>query len=272
MAIRITTGLANKLAQGYGLRELLRDGRFYVYSGSQPATGDLAPVGTNLIVFTLDGNAYTPPVQSKAKITISGSTGTINTVTVGGLGYNLLSLPVAVTSGSYGLAADALAASINGKDNPLNIVATSDGIDSVTLFTPYWLGAEGNGLTIATTQTSPTVVINAGNSAVFGGTGSPGAGVTAINGLNFEYPAVAGRLSKPSGENWRGVGAADGQAGWFRFVAGGSSVSASGATEVRFDGNISTSGGDINAASLIIQAGAPQTFSRFSVYIPMTEL
>jgi hypothetical protein len=114
------------------------------------------------------------------------------------------------------------------------------------------------------------VTINGGSSAAFGGTGSPGAGTTALNGLNFEFPAATGVISKPVGENWKGLGLNAGQAGWFRIVAGGSTVSG-GAEDIVLDGNISTSGGDINAGALTIQVGAEQVFGSLTITVPQTE-
>lgn len=270
MAIRLSSAFVNKMAQGFGLRDLLRDARIYVYSGLQPATANTAPTGTQLVVFTKDGGAYTPPVKSKAKITLSGASGTIDTIKVGGMAYNLLSAAVAVDSGALGVSADAIAANINARENPLNIIATSDSVDTVTLHAPYWLGALADGLAVATTQTTSTVTINGGSSATFGGTGSPGAGTTALNGLNFDFPAATGVISKPVGENWKGLGLNAGQAGWFRIVAGGSAVTGS-ADDIVMDGNISTSGGDINAGSLTIVVGAEQVFGSLTLQLPQTE-
>ena len=268
MAIRVSTEFRNRISEGYGIRELLRDGRIYVYSGSQPATADTAPTGTLLATYTLSGGTYTAPASSQADITISGSTGTIDTITVGGSAVDLLGgTPVAITAGSLGSSADNIAAQINAVQNPLNITAASDSVDTITLSCPVWMGANADGLTVATTQTTSTVSINGGSSSAFGGTGSPQGGTTAVNGLNFQFPASSGVLSKET-TVWQDTSADNtGTAGWFRFVAGGSSVSG-GTSEVVFDGNVATSGGDLNMTSTSITAATTQTISTFTITFP----
>lgn len=265
MSLRISTALRNALASGYGLRELLRDGRLYVYSGSQPADADTDVSGILLVTFTLDGGTFTPPVRSQAKITIGGSSGSIDTITVGGGAFNLLSAAVAYDT-STTVTAAAVAANINARQNPLNITATSSGAD-VTLYAPYWLGALADGLTLAATATTLTATINGGSSSTFGGAGSPSAGTTAVNGINFQFPAVAGVLSKET-TTWKGTAAASGTAGWFRFVPGGSSVSGASTTDLRIDGAIATSGGEITIGNTSITSGAVQTINTFTITVP----
>ncbi len=67
MAFRLSTGLRNLLmAQasgslvGAGFGTLFLDGVIYVYTGSQPATADLAETGTNILIITESGGAFTP--------------------------------------------------------------------------------------------------------------------------------------------------------------------------------------------------------------------
>ena len=255
MAIRPTVALANLLNQGYGLRDLLRDMTIYGYSGSQPVTADTAPTTSPLVIFTLAKGAFTGPTRASATIVLSGTTGTIDTIKVGGAAYNLLSSAVAVTSGDLGTSADNVAANINARENPNNVVAVSDSVDTITLYLPYWYGALGNGLTLATTQTTSTVT----PASTFTG------GVTAVNGLNFSFPAALGVIDIPSGESWSGLGLLAGTIGWFRAVRGGSLVAGSGATEVRFDGSVATSGGDLSTGSLAIEVGAEQVITSLTI-------
>jgi hypothetical protein len=267
MAIRRSTGLRNGFAGGFGLRELLRDGKLLVYSGSQPSSADDAPAGTLLVTYTLSGGAFTPPVRSAAKFTIAGGSGSIDTVKVGGMTFNLLSAAVPYNASTTQTATD-VAANINARQNPLNIVADTSGSD-VRLYLPYWLGALGDTLSLAVTATTLTAQINGGSSTAFGGPGAPNAGTTAVNGLNFLFPAVAGALSKEA-TIWQGTAVETGTAGWFRFVAGGSSESGSSTTDIRFDGNVGTSGADLNLSSTAITSGAVQSISGFTLTIPIS--
>lgn len=264
MSVRQTTAMVNKRAQGYGLRDILRDGQLYIYTGTQPASADSAPTGTNLVIFTLSGGVFTAPVRATATLTLSGSGaggGSVDTVKLGGAAYNLLSAPVTWASyPSLALLTDAVAANINARENPWNVVAVSDGVSVVTLYAPHWMGALAAGLTVASTETAGTSLAVADTNFV--------GGTTAVNGLNFDFPAVAGVLSKPVGVEWKGTALAGGTAGWARFVAGGSSVNGAGATEVRLDCAIATSGSDINVGSLTIQANAPQIFGDFTITLP----
>jgi len=94
-------------------------------------------------------------------------------------------------------------------------------------------------------------------------------GVTAVNGLKFGN-SVTGVLSKRTAQTWSSVAALTGTAGYFRFI--GSIVDTlltdTLETQVRIDGSISTSGGDLNLTSTAIASGATQTISQFDLTIP----
>jgi hypothetical protein len=258
MAIRKSTALVNALSLGYGLREALAEGRLYEYSGSQPASADLTPSGTLLTTYTVSAGAYTGPTRSTASLTLSGSSGSLDTVKVGGMNFNLLSAAVTFSSTLTATAA-LVAANINARQNPLNITATSsDAV--VTLYLPYWLGASGDALTIAATTTTLGVAVNGGSSAVFGGTGSPATGVTALNGLNIAEVSTAGLVLKDA-DLWAAVAVATGTTGWFRWVAGGSTVDGVSGSDVRFDGTVAVSGGDMITGSTTRTAGATYTIN-----------
>lgn len=258
MAIRKSTALVNAMVLGFGIREALADGRIYEYSGSQPSSADVAPTGTLLATYTVGGGTYTSPVRSSAKITLGGASGSLDTITVGGLGFNLLSAAVSFNT-TLTLTAVDVAANINARQNPLNIVADSSGAD-VTLYLPYWMGALGDGLTLATTETTLTAQINGGSSAAFGGTGAPAAGTTAVNGLNFGEAPSTGLISKTS-DVWSATAVATGTAGYFRFVAGGSTVDGTDDTDVRFDGTVAVAGGDMTVGSTTVTTDAIYTIN-----------
>ena len=267
MAIRLSTEFRNKISEGYGVREIMRDSRIYVYTGAQPATADSAESGTLLATFTLSGGTYTASTASTAVLVISGSTGSLDTVKVGGALDLLNGTPVVITSGALGTSADNIAAAINGFQNALNITAVSDSVDTITLSCPKWLGADVNDLGCATTQTTSTVTVNGGSSAAFGGTGAT-AGVSAVNGLNMVFPAVLGVLSKEA-TVWQDSSPGNtGTAGWFRMVPGDSTYTGASVSDVRIDGNVSTSGADLNMTSTAIVAAAVQTISTFTITFP----
>jgi hypothetical protein len=92
-----------------------------------------------------------------------------------------------------------------------------------------------------------------------------GSGVAAVNGLTFSYSG-SGALTK-SGV-WSGVGLADGTAGWFRLVGPLTDTYASSTTLHRLDGNVSTSGANLNLASTTISTGATTTIDTFTITVP----
>jgi hypothetical protein len=186
--------------------------------------------------------------------------GTLDTVTVGGMAENLLAAAVAISSGDLGGSADLVAASINSQDNFLHIVAVSDSVDTVSLYQPYHAGAQGNGLTLAITQTTATC----SNDASFA------SGVDAVNGMTFEIDSETGRIDKPDAEVWQGTGIVAGTAGWFRAVAGGSDPADPSSSRISFDGTIASSGGDLEMGSLSVAVGGVQTVASLAIIMPQS--
>lgn len=60
MSFRMSTALKNAMLNA--VKTTLANGVIYVYSGSQPATGDAAPTGTLLGTVTVGAGAFTPGV------------------------------------------------------------------------------------------------------------------------------------------------------------------------------------------------------------------
>ena len=81
-------------------------------------------------------------------------------------------------------------------------------------------------------------------------------------GLEFDAP-VSGVLDKAAAENWKFNGAADGTAGWFRFMGNATDNLGSSTTLPRIDGNIGTFGADLNLSNVSIVTGAPNTIDVF---------
>jgi hypothetical protein len=249
MAIRLTTKFANQLAAGMSLREILADCTMYLYSQSQPAEADSAPNGLQCVRFTKDGGAFVDSVASTGTITVSGGAGNVLTVTLGGMAENLIGMAVPY------------AAAINAYQNSMGVTAVAVGA-VVTLTAPKWLGAGANGLVVATTVDGATVATPVDFAS----------GVDAANGLNFEFPASGGIIIKPSAEVWKGLGLVDANAGWFRIVANGDSVSDAGANSARIDGLVATSGGDLQTGSNVIAIGATQTIGTLAIQIPRVQV
>lgn len=83
------------------------------------------------------------------------------------------------------------------------------------------------------------------------------------NGLEFGA-AAAGVIAKASGETWSGVGLADGTATHYRFVGNASDADGVSTTLPRIQGTISTSGADLNMTSTAIVTSETTTISTFT--------
>lgn len=254
MTLRLSTALRDFVNTYGSLKAALHNGEIKIYSGAQPASADAAPTGTLLCTITAASAARTAEVQASGTYTLSGSAGSVNTVTVAGVQINDTAVPFTT---DLTTTAALLAAEINNSRSTPDYSATSSGA-VVTVVAPRGMGALGNSLTIAGTTTTMS------------GTGSTtSGGVTAVAGLKLGT-SVAGVLAALASQVWSGVAAATGTAGWFRFTG---SVADSGAidsvaAQVRMDGAISTSGAQLNMSSTSITSGATQTISSFPITLP----
>lgn len=259
MALRYSTALRDFLNEGGSIKQALANGKIKFYSGTQPATADTAPSGTLLATITASSGAHTAEVRAVGSLTISGTSGSVDTVTVNSV--DILGGAVTNTGTAAGTAT-AVAAAINNNPKNTMFVASSTGASGVVTITAKpGLGALPNTWTVngsATTTTLGTLVDMAG-------------GVNAANGLRFG-DSSSGALVKDSAQTWSGVGVADGTAGWFRFEgsATDSGAADSSGVYIRLDGNIATSGANLNLSSTTIATGATQTISSFTLTMPAT--
>lgn len=253
MALRLSTGLINKLADSYSLKDALAGFVIDVYSGTQPATPDTAASGTLLVTLTNNSGAYTAETAAAGTMTLTGgAAGSVNTVTVNSV--DILGGAVSYSTDLTTTAA-AVAAQINRNPKNHQFIASSAGA-VITITAANGMGTLPNTWAVAATLTTLT----ASYTAMAGG-------VNAVNGLNYDA-AVAGVISKVSTETWSGNAVASGTAGWFRIRGAGDSGSGASTTAVRVDGAISTSGAQMNLASLTISQSAPFILSSGSLTIP----
>lgn len=273
MTLIISTAAQNNLSSGLSAQEAFANGTLEIYTGAQPIDADTAPVGTLLFTFTLDGGVYTAPIQAIAEVALVGTSGTLDDIAIGGLsattGFDLLG--PAITNPGTAAALVALAVTqINARSNPFRITASASG-DNLLLSAPKMRGDEFNSLELFAAATTTTVNVNASGAGATSsegfGLGTPDqAGVAGANGLNF-LKAVAGVMAKES-TTWKGDGVADGTAGSFRFIAGGHTSAGDSTDEIRMDGTVATSGGDMTLTSTAIATGATQTINTFTLAVP----
>lgn len=262
MALRFSPAVQNYIAARGSWKCWMDNGSIQVYSGTQPATADLAATGTLLVTLTSSAGAKTNEVHSQGTLTLdSGASGSVDTFTV-----NSIEIMGSATAFNTSLTQTAADVALKCNRNPKNHLfhVTSSGA-VITITALPGMGTLPNGWVVAATYTTI-----AGTAANMGSGGAATAGVLAVNGLRLDYNAAAGVITKDITQTWSGTAVATNTAGWFRYK--GSVVDAdaldSSAIFLRMDGNISTSGANLNMSSTAITSGALQTLSTFSFTIP----
>lgn len=258
MALRFSKGLRNFINEGGSIKQALANGKLLIYTGAQPTTADDAVAGSLLVTITKSSGAYTAETRATGSVTLTGgASGSVDTVTVNSI--DILGGAVSYDT-SLTVTAAAVAAKINHNPKNFLFVATSDGA-AVTLTAKPGLGTLCNTWAVSATLTTIT--------ASYVNIGSGVAGVNSANGLTFGDSA-AGVLVRNPLETWSGTAVGDGTAGWFRFVGAVSDSGAADSSEVyhRLDGNIATSGANLNMSNTAIVTGAVQTVNAFSLTYP----
>lgn len=254
MTLRLSTGARNKMLNASGFSGLFNKGSINIYSGSQPATADAAPTGTLLGIVTVGSGALTQETQATGTIVITAAaSGSVGSITVGT--FNIIpDGAVNAVAGDTAATAVALAAAINR----CGIFSATVSGSTVTIKPRPGSGAAYNGLALTGSLTTVT--------ATYGG-GTVSGGVAAANGLTFADPAT-GVLGKPAATAWSFAGVAAGTAGWFRFIGSALDDNSLSTTNVRLDGSIATSGGDMGLSNISVAVSAPNTVDRFNVTQP----
>lgn len=250
MTLRFSTGLRNNLAGNKGFASTFAKGSINIYSGTQPTTADSAATGTLLGTVSIGGATLTQETRASQTITVAGSSGSIDTVTVSTL--NIIPDGAVAFNTSAAQTASDLCDAINR--NGLFDATVSGAI--VTVLAPRGSGTTYNTMVFATTVTTLTATVGAGTLS---------GGIAPVNGLTFAAP-VGGAVSK-SGV-WSFYGITNGTAGWFRFIASSADAGGASTTLERMDGSIAVSGGDMNLSNIAIVTSAPNTIDTFSYTQP----
>jgi hypothetical protein len=270
MTLRFSPALQNFIAETGSWKDAFDNGSIEIYTGSQPATADLAPTGTLLVTLTSSAGTKTDEVLATGVVTLSGGTTTGDNVTTFTLnGLEIMGGTVDWNSSLTQTAAD-VALKINRNPANKQVTATSSGA-VITLTAVRGQGTLLNGTTIAV-GTAGSMVATVTSTTMGSGTGGSAAGVAAVNGLKMDFNAAAGVMTKDVTQTWSGtaVGAGTQTAGWFRYKSSVADAGAldSSAVYLRMDGAIATSGAQMNMSSTSITNGALQTLSSFQFTIP----
>jgi len=262
--MNLSTGFVKELAKGVGWHQNLAGGRLELRTGSMPSDADAAVSGTLLATITRTGGTITHETRAEWKITLAGSSGSVNSIAIGGIA--ILAAAVNFTT-DLSTTAAAVAAAINNTRTAPDFDARSDGAD-VYVKAPISSGTAFNAIVCAATATSMSATV-AGDGTPNGSGGT--VGVAAANALNWAFPPVAGVLSKESGVVWQdSLANASGTIGYARLVLDGADDGSSSTLYRRVDFSVGTSGADINGAVLTTTINTPVILNTFTVTIPKT--
>lgn len=253
-------------ANGVSYYDNISNGVLDLFSGVAPATANAArTVGNILATLTKSGSAWTPETRAQWKITLGGSSGSVNTVKIGGV--EVLGTAVNFTSDLTTTAA-LVAATINAHSAP-NYYATS-ALAVVYVWAPFNSGTSRNAIVCTTTVTTMTATV-AGDGTPSGSGGT--AGISAVNGLNWQYPGVVqtgvGCLFTKETTIWQMTSpTASGTVGWAQFRLDGADDHSANATFRRMQLTVGTSGADLNSSNLTVTAGIPAILNTLTFLAP----
>lgn len=242
------------MAEDGSFRDAFQNGRIEIYTGAQPATADAAVTGTLLCTITAAAAARTAEVRATGTVTLAGTAGSVDTLTVNGV--DILGGSVAFNASLAQTALD-VATAINAHKATTEYVASAAAA-VVTIKALPGTGASPNLFVVVSGVTTLTKTdVNMAS------------GVTAVNGLKFGA-AASGVISKLAAQTWSGVNGVTGTAGYYRMY--GSEADAGGldsaATTIREDGAIATTAAELNMASTALTATATTAITAWQRILP----
>lgn len=257
MALSWSTGIRN-FAQSHGsYKRALQGGVLEIFTGSAPATADTAKSGTLLCTVSLGSGAVTKEVMNVATIVLSGSGGTVDSITING--SEILGAVVSYTT-DLTETARLVTQQINSYqpvDGP-KYFARSNGA-CINIAQLPGCGTAGSGWACTAAATTMTFA----STTALGGTG--GYGVAGSNGLTYGG-STAGIMSK-SGV-WSGVNVATGVAGYFRITGSENDAGTASTTSCRVQGVCGISSGDYPMTTTTLTSGQTHTVDTFLLTLP----
>jgi len=246
MALKLSTGFRNYLMAGGSLRQAFEDALLNIYSGVAPDSCDSPPSGVLLNTVTKGSGAVAASARSTRQVglitigsDVLAQTFIIN-VTVDGVGPTSYTFTVTASEDSIAKVALKVAQMLNDIPQLCAIASGSDG--------NIFVASEFAGLSFTIANGGGTGTISALTSSVVA--------ASLVNTLKFGAPS-AGVEGKNS-DIWSGVNVADGTAGYFRMVTTRDTGLLS-TSDYRIQGNISTSGAELNLSNINFANGATET-------------
>lgn len=251
---RFSTGTRNGILAGLGISGMFLRGFVQIFTGTQPADADMASTSSTLLGVLSDGG-LTPSYETAATGTITltgGASGSINTVTVGGM--NIIPDGAVPFNASLNQTASDLCDAINR-----NGIYRASVAGAVVTISPR-AGAGDSHNAYVVTATLSTITASYANMS---------GGVDGANGLIWQ-PPVTGVIDKPT-RPYSFIGLASGTAGWYRHItaAGDSGLLLSGAPWLpRIDGAIGIGVGEGQMSNTVVTLGVPNTIDIIRITQP----
>ncbi len=255
MTMRLSTALRNLIANGDSVAGALENGTISIYTGAQPASADAAIQGTLLAVISNASGTPTAAVASTGTVTLAGSAGSVNTVTVNGT--NILGPNAVPFDSTLSQTAQDVCTAINNNLSSPRYTASAVGA-VITIAAKPNAGTAPNGFAVSATLTTLTATY-----------ANMAGGVNPANGLQFGASS-GGSVAKLAAQVWSGLNLANGTAGWFRHAgpAADPGTLDSNYQYPRIDGAVATSGGEMNLNSTAFTSGATTTIQSWGLTVP----
>lgn len=254
MVERLSTGFRNFLLGKGSARDFLADSVMKIYSGAAPASANDIPTGVLLATVSLvSGTTYLRPGWGEVVNVVVASTAAAHTFAV----TVVIGTETTATSRVYTNTPQLT--TIGAIAVRLSKLITECGVKASPVST------SGTITCIAPSRQSLTIAAKAGITGSLTFDDAIVAKDSAGEMLNFGPPAL-GALPKTSAV-WSALVAVSGVAGYFRFVQSDDS-GASSLTEIRAQGDISTSGAELNLSNTSLVAGTTLTIDSYSFSLP----
>ena len=261
MALLWSTGIRQFVAQHGSYKRALQGGVMIIYSGTVPSTADAVAGSytTQLVRITLASGSYTPETQSSAALTLSGTGGSLDTLTVAGI--DIVGAIVPYVTDLITTALNTVAQIQTYLSNPEYEVSASGAV--ITVKSLLGSGIAQNGFTLNCT-TSGGLLEDLPQT--FTG------GVASVNGLTYLY-GINGVMSKASG-TWSGVISNTGTASYWRIYGPtenewGAPLASTSAIRVQGTCGVGSTY-DYNMASTALVAGQTHIIDNFNLGIPVS--
>jgi hypothetical protein len=248
-------GLIKAVGNNSSWYDQIQGGVLDWFSGVAPLTANAAATTANLLAtLTKSGSAITFETRAQWKITLGGSSGSVNTIKIGLV--EVMGTAVTFTTDLTTTAA-LVADMINSHAAP-NYYATSSGV-YVYIWAPISFGTAMNAAVCTTTVTTMTATV-AGDGTPSGSGGT--AGIASANGLSWQYPGVVttgvGTLFTKETTIWQMTSPiVNGTVGYMRLRLDSADDNSISSIFRRIQFSVGTSGADAISSSLIVTAGVP---------------